>query len=148
MAPLVREYGQSQAMTDFAHTLGLHIAVVPGYEQREARRAALLARRSAFQAGQSLFMAADGHRAPAHAIAENPLWLAPAADVPLLPLALAARPALTLPTWDRKQLPFLRSRVGVAIGPPLHGTATAEELRARLEALAIQAATLAHEAAL
>src|SRR5687767_1071534 len=46
VAPIVREYGQSHTMSDFARSIGLHPLMLPGYEQREARRAALLALRA------------------------------------------------------------------------------------------------------
>lgn len=118
-APIVPEYGQSALMTEFVHQLGLQPIHVPGYERPDERQRALKRLIPRLQAGQSLFLAADGHRAPAYVVKHDPLWLAASAGVPLLPVAFAARPALTLPTWDRKIIPLPRSRVAAVMGKPL-----------------------------
>lgn len=134
-APLVPEYGQAQAMAAFASALGLTPIPVPGYEDPPARRTRLLALRESVAQGHSIFMAADGHRAPAGIVHPDPLWLAAALGVPLLPLALAARPALPLPSWDRKLLPLPGGRAALAIGPPLHGPQPPEVVQRQLGAL-------------
>lgn len=133
--PIVPEYGQSGLMTEFAHQLGLQPIHVPGYERPDERQAALERLIPRLQAGQSVFLAADGHRAPAHVVRHDPLWLAARAGVPLLPVALAARPALTLPTWDRKVIPLLRSRVAAMVGEPMGKDVTTQMVRQRLEGL-------------
>lgn len=118
-APIVPEYGQSGLMTEFVHQLGLQPIDVPGYERPDERQAALERLMPRLRGGQSVFLAADGHRAPAHVVRHDPIWLAARAGVPLLPVALAARPALTLPTWDRKVIPLPYSRVAAVMGKPL-----------------------------
>lgn len=137
--PIVREYRLSHFMTQFVHHLGLHPVYVPGYEHPAPRRVALARLTSILQNGQHVFLAADGHRAPAYRIQEDPLWLAKQAQVPILPIALAASPALILPTWDKKSIPFPMSRVAVAIGPPIKEDITAQALHLRLSTLKKQA---------
>lgn len=142
LAPLVREYGQSGPMGDFARALGLTPVPVLGYEEPEARRSALAALVPALRAGQSVFLAADGHRAPARVPRPDPLWLAAQAGVPLLPLALAAHPALTLPTWDRKTLSLPRSRAALVIAEPMGGGEGEAVLGERLAQARAQAVAL------
>lgn len=142
LAPLVREYGQSGPMGDFARALGLTPLVVPGYEEPEARRAALATLVPALRTGRSVFLAADGHRAPRYFPRSDPLWLAAQAGVPLLPLALAAHPFVTLPTWDRKVLPLPSSRAALAIAEPMDGSEEEAALAERLAAARVQAGAL------
>jgi lysophospholipid acyltransferase (LPLAT)-like uncharacterized protein len=140
-AVVVPEYGQSAAMSGWARGLGIQVALVPGYEQPAARRAALGALIPRLQAGQSIILPADGHRPPAEQVRPDAGWLATAAQVPLLAIALSARPALTLPTWDRKPIPLPASHIGVAVA-----TLTAPAaLKQHLIELTIQARHLAHQ---
>ncbi|MGB0384990.1 MAG: hypothetical protein ACPGWR_09225, partial [Ardenticatenaceae bacterium] len=140
--PIVPEYGQSRMMTEFVRQLGLHPFHVPGYECPDERRVALSRLIPILQSGQSVFLAADGHRAPAHVLEQDPLWLAASANVPLLPIALAARPAFRLPIWDRKLVPLPRSRAAAVIAPAMRGNVTPEEVRAQLAHCAERAACL------
>lgn len=137
--PIVQEYRLSRFMTQFSRHLGLHPVYVPGYEYPEPRQVALARLTSHLQRGQNIFLAADGHRAPAYCIREDPLWLAKQAQAPILPIALAASQALTLPTWDKKSIPLPMSHVAVAIGPAIKGDMTAQALRLRLSSLQKQA---------
>lgn len=142
IAVVVPEYGQSSAMSAWARDLGLAVALVPGYGDLAARRAALRALVPLLAAGKSVVLPADGHRAPAGVVRNDPLWLAGEAGVPLLPVALAARRAVRLPTWDRKALPLPFSRVGVAIAAPMAGAVDALALTRRIDLLAGQATRL------
>jgi lysophospholipid acyltransferase (LPLAT)-like uncharacterized protein len=136
VAPMVREYGTPRAMARFIRWVGLELIYIPPYEAGEARREAMTDTLiPLLRSGKSLFFAADGHRAPAHVPQDEPLWLARAAGVPLLPFACAATPALTLPTWDRKRLPLPNSHVAFAVSGALAEGATPAELAETLATL-------------
>jgi len=136
VAPMVREYGTPRLMAQFIQWVGLDLVYIPPYEAGEARRAAMAERLiPLLHAGKSLFLAADGHRAPAHHPQEDPLWLARVANAPLIPFACTATPALTLPTWDRKQVPLPTSQVCVMLSPPLPLESTPTQLATRLQHL-------------
>lgn len=128
LAAVVREYGFSGPMTDWARALGLDVVMVPGYEQPESRRAALLGLGSSLAAGASLVLPADGHRGPRRSVHPDALWLAAELTVPLLPLAVDARPRALLPTWDRKSVPLPGARVVAVIGSPLPPGSTPADL--------------------
>lgn len=129
---VVPEYRASRAMRAWARALGVQVALVPGYERPDSRRAALRALLPALAAGASVLLPADGHCAPARRVRADPLWLAAEAGAALVPVALAARPARTLPTWDRKPVPLPGGRVAAVIGPALAAGATAEGLEAAI----------------
>src|SRR5690606_37127283 len=133
VAPMVREYGTSRAMARFIRLVGLDLVYIPPYEAGEARQQAMAETLiPLLHSGKSVFFAADGHRAPAFEPQEDPLWLARTANVPLLPFACRADPAITLPTWDKKRVPLPFSRLSVTIGAPLPAAATRDELARRL----------------
>ncbi len=107
VAPMVNSYGTPRLMAPFIQWVGLDLVMIPPYEAGDARRTAMAEQLiPLLHQGKSVFFAADGHRAPAFQPREDPIWLARTAGVPLLPFACKASPSLTLPTWDRKQLPL------------------------------------------
>ncbi len=138
-APIVPEYRLSHFMTRFASSLGLHPIHIPGYESPELRRIALGQLASHLQGGQNIFLAADGHRAPAYHVRDDAIWLAKQAQAPILPIGFAASKTLTLPTWDKKSIPLPMSHLAVAIGPALKNEISVEDLHLKLDALKKQA---------
>jgi lysophospholipid acyltransferase (LPLAT)-like uncharacterized protein len=136
VAPMVRDYGTPRLMARFIEWVGLNLVYIPPYEAGEARRSAMAETLiPLLNAGKSIFFAADGHRAPAHHPQEDPLWLARTAQVPLLPFACSATPAIPLPTWDRKQLPLPTSRISVILDSPFPTDSTPHQLATRLHHL-------------
>lgn len=61
----------------------------------------------------------DGPKGPARAAKPGVLHLAHAADVPLLPVAIVAKPTHRFASWDETELPFPFARVRYALGEPL-----------------------------
>lgn len=81
----------------------------------------------------------DGPRGPALVAKSGALLLARACNAPLWPVALSARPALRLGSWDRMLLPLPFARVLCAFGTPLYvprraGDEELEACRVQLEA--------------
>jgi lysophospholipid acyltransferase (LPLAT)-like uncharacterized protein len=72
-----------------------------------------------FHRGYSCGMIADGSRGPARVAQKGPLYLARETRGPILPVAVAARPKLIFPSWDRFELPLPFSRIDLRVGNPL-----------------------------
>lgn len=88
--------------------------------------------------GRVLAVLCDGPRGPARHCKPGILAMARAAGIPIYPLAVAARPALSFPSWDRTLLPLPFARVHFQMGTPIHVPSDAsredlEQLRAALE---------------
>ncbi len=89
------------------------------------------------RAGETLAMLPDGPRGPAGQAKPGVIALASAAGVPIVPVGVAARPAIRFGSWDRALLPGPFARVVCHYGEPfdvpkkLRGA----ELEARLAAL-------------
>lgn len=88
--------------------------------------------------GRWIGVLCDGPRGPARRCKPGVLAIARAAGLPLYPVAIAARPALAFPSWDRTVLPLPFARVLVAGGAPLRvppeaGKEELEALRQQLE---------------
>lgn len=88
--------------------------------------------------GRVIGVLCDGPRGPARRCKPGVLAIARATGLPLHPVAIAARPALSFPSWDRTLLPFPFARVLVAGGAPIPVPAGAdkeqlETLRQHLE---------------
>lgn len=62
----------------------------------------------------------DGPAGPAHQAKVGAVVLAQMAEIPIQPVAFAARHCWHLTSWDRMMVPALFTRVDVAIGEPLH----------------------------
>jgi lysophospholipid acyltransferase (LPLAT)-like uncharacterized protein len=136
VAPMVREYGTPRLMARFIRWVGLDLVYIPPYEagayRQQVMEESLI---PLLHAGKTIFMAADGHRAPARAPQDDPLRLAQTARVPIIPFACFAAPVLTMPTWDRKQLPFPNSLIRVALGASLPPLSTPTHLATELQQL-------------
>jgi lysophospholipid acyltransferase (LPLAT)-like uncharacterized protein len=88
--------------------------------------------------GRFIGVLCDGPRGPARRCKPGVLAIARATGLPLYPVAFAARPALTFPSWDRTILPLPFARVLVTGGAPIRIPAEAgkedlESLRQHLE---------------
>lgn len=136
VAPMVREYGTPRLMARFIQWVGLNLVYIPPYEAGEARRTVMAAELiPLLRAGKSVFFAADGHCAPAFEPQEDPLWLARTAGAPLHAFASTAIPALTLPTWDRKQVPLPLGQITTILSASLASTTTPSQLATCLQHL-------------
>jgi lysophospholipid acyltransferase (LPLAT)-like uncharacterized protein len=80
--------------------------------------------------GRMIGVLCDGPRGPARRCKPGVLAIARASGLPLYPVGVAARPALTFPSWDRTVLPLPFARVVFTGGAPLHipPEATREDL--------------------
>uniref|UniRef100_A0A832A7Q1 DUF374 domain-containing protein n=1 Tax=Desulfacinum infernum TaxID=35837 RepID=A0A832A7Q1_9BACT len=99
------------------HALGFQ--TVRGSSHRggaEALRAMFRLARKGHPAG----LIADGSQGPALVAQKGIVWLAAAAQLPLVPLSLAAERAWRLPSWDRTLLPKPFTRITFAAGEPIH----------------------------
>lgn len=65
-------------------------------------------------------MALDGPRGPRRIPKPGSLWLAQRYSLPLIPVAVEARRAFRLGTWDRTLIPWPFSRVDIRLGEALH----------------------------
>ncbi len=65
-------------------------------------------------------MALDGPRGPRRVPKPGSLWLAQRYSLPVIPVAVEARRAFRLGTWDRTLIPWPFSRVEIHLGETLH----------------------------
>lgn len=77
--------------------------------------------------GGHVGLAVDGPRGPFGTVHGGVLLLASRSGAPIVPLTVARRGCLHLPTWDRTRVPWPAARVSVAAGPPLAVAAAAGE---------------------
>ncbi len=94
------------------------LPVVRGSTSRgggEAMRALTAALRS----GEDVVIVPDGPRGPARQLGAGVVTLAALTGAPVVPLAFAARPAWTLATWDRFQIPWPFARATAMFGAPV-----------------------------
>jgi lysophospholipid acyltransferase (LPLAT)-like uncharacterized protein len=80
---------------------------------------ALLGLIRSLKGGAQVAIAADGPRGPCEQVKPGAVAAALSTGAPLIPVAVSARPALRLRTWDSFLLPAPWARVRVAYGPPL-----------------------------
>jgi len=71
------------------------------------------------EAGGVVAITPDGPRGPAERMPEGPVMLARSRATPVFLFGLAARPTLTLKSWDRTQIPLPFSRGCVVFEGPL-----------------------------
>jgi len=71
------------------------------------------------EAGTTVAVLVDGPRGPAGAAKPGIAALARLADAPIQPVALAARPALRLSSWDQSLVPLPFARIVCAYGEPI-----------------------------
>ena len=79
------------------------------------------------KAGGVMILTPDGPRGPAEVLPPGPAQLARAARCPVFLMSLAARPALTLKSWDRAAIPLPFARGQVVLEGPLWVAADADE---------------------
>lgn len=89
-----------------------------GSTSRGGRRALLQLVRD-IKEGKPAGFAVDGPRGPARVAQPGAVWLAGAADRPLLPFHLEASRYWELRSWDRTQIPKPFSTVALVVGEPL-----------------------------
>jgi len=80
----------------------------------------------------------DGPRGPIFSVKRGIIDLAAATGAPIVTMSVAARPHLTIPTWDRMWIPFPFSTVAILLGGPFNVPEDAadtekEDIRQRLE---------------
>lgn len=94
--------------------------------------------------GEDLVVVPDGPKGPRHLAKDGVGQLARATQAPVVPIGLAAQPAVRLGSWDRLQIPVPFARVGFVFGPPVTPGADARAtLAAVQEALAAAAGAAA-----
>jgi lysophospholipid acyltransferase (LPLAT)-like uncharacterized protein len=74
--------------------------------------------RKAVSAGHDIVIAADGPAGPRWVAKPGALWLGSVAGVPVIPVGIAASPAIALPRWDRHLVPVPGARIAMAAGAP------------------------------
>lgn len=98
-------------------------------------RAALKYMIGALARGSDVCIALDGPHGPAGQVRPGALWLARLTSCPLVPVAIAARPAFRIPRWDRHLVPIPGARITVVIGAPVWLERNAEIDEPRLKEL-------------
>jgi lysophospholipid acyltransferase (LPLAT)-like uncharacterized protein len=71
------------------------------------------------RAGDTVGMVTDGPRGPAHVSKPGIIGLARLSGTPIVPIGVAARPALRLGSWDRMLLPLPFAAVAFHFGSPI-----------------------------
>ncbi len=92
--------------------------IVLGSSGHEGRRAADDIARL-LRAGWSTVVLPDGPAGPPRVLKRGVLHLAARSGVPVVPLRIDASRRLTIPTWDRKQVPLPFSTISLAVGDPI-----------------------------
>jgi hypothetical protein len=101
-----------------------------GSTSRGAVRALVQLRRD-LALGRPVGFTLDGPRGPARVAQPGAVWLAGATGHPILPFHLEANRFWTMRSWDRTQVPKPFSRVGLAVGAPVHVEGATDEHRDR-----------------
>ncbi len=94
------------------------VDIVRGSSSRGGQAAILALHRRMRKAGTSPALAPDGPRGPRREFKAGALALAQLAGAPIVPLAVAARSAWRLGSWDRQVIPKPFTRLTIAIGAP------------------------------
>jgi lysophospholipid acyltransferase (LPLAT)-like uncharacterized protein len=76
--------------------------------------------RSARNGNARIGMALDGPRGPRRVPKPGSVWLARRLQAPIVPVAVAAKRAFRLGSWDRALIPLPFSRVEVRLGKAVH----------------------------
>jgi lysophospholipid acyltransferase (LPLAT)-like uncharacterized protein len=98
-----------------------HLGFAPA-PRGSSSRGGLIALAGAIRAardGHVIAVLCDGPRGPARRCKPGALAMARVAQIPIYPLAVAARPALSFRSWDRTLLPLPWARVHFEMGIPL-----------------------------
>ena len=108
--------------------------------------------RGRLDGGGVIALTPDGPRGPRHHVNRGAWFLARATGRPILPIGIAARPALHLRSWDRFTIPRPFARVQVVFGEPIEWTrggdseSTAEEVCSQIQSRLLAAETEAFAA--
>ena len=112
---LISEHRDGELVARAAESLGY--GLIRGSTTRGADRALISLVRE-LQAGHEIAITPDGPRGPAESFAPGALVAAQRADCYILPVAIFARPAWRLGSWDRFMIPKPFARVTIAYGEP------------------------------
>ncbi len=85
---------------------------------------------AAVRRGRDVAVVPDGPRGPSGRLQPGVVTLAALTGVPIVPLAVAARPAFRLRSWDAFMIPVPLARCAVVFGPPLAVARDADRTRA------------------
>jgi hypothetical protein len=121
-----------ELLARFVERFGL--GVVRGSSSRGGA-AAIRVLATTLRDGEDVAIAPDGPRGPAERVQPGLIALAALTDAPIVPLGFAARPVLTIGSWDRFVIPLPFARAAVVFGAPIavSGDAEREELRQEVE---------------
>jgi lysophospholipid acyltransferase (LPLAT)-like uncharacterized protein len=127
---LVSRSSDGEIVARYIHRFGL--AAVRGSSSRggaEAARA-LVAR---LRQGADVAVIPDGPRGPRGRVQPGVVALAALSGVPIVPLAVAARPRYRLSSWDEFMIPAPFGRCAMAFGMPIHVARDADRAQAAKE---------------
>ena len=116
-----------EMVTRYVTRFGL--SVVRGSSSRGGG-AALRALVAAIRSGSDVAIVPDGPRGPREHLQPGVVTLAALTGAPVVPLAVGARPARRLRTWDRFLVPLPFSRCVLAFGPAVRVDPAADRERA------------------
>lgn len=94
------------------------ITAVRGSSSRRGAQA-LLEMKSRAEEGFNLTITPDGPRGPCYDIQHGIMSLAQVTGIPVLPVSFRIRWKISLPSWDRFQIPLPFSRCDIQVGEPL-----------------------------
>ena len=112
---LISEHRDGELVARVAQSLGY--GLIRGSTTRGANRALISLVRE-LQAGHEIAITPDGPRGPAEKFAPGALVAAQRSDCYILPVAMFARPAWRLRSWDAFSIPKPFARITVAYGKP------------------------------
>jgi lysophospholipid acyltransferase (LPLAT)-like uncharacterized protein len=91
-----------QIFARFVRKLG--VRTVKGSSSRGGAQG-MLALVRALREGHHIGIVVDGPRGPRGTVKPGVIWLAQRSGAPIFPVAARVRPTITLPTWDRAEIP-------------------------------------------
>lgn len=140
---LVSEHADGEIITRIIHRHGFGTA--RGSSTRGATRGLRELLRAA-RSGHDLALTPDGPRGPARIVKPGALMVAKVTGLPVVPLAVGARRASYLGSWDRFMLPHPGTRVDIAYGAPVHvpGDCSDEQLIGFGQAIEAELERLSH----
>jgi len=97
---------------------GMGFSVVRGSTSRGSTRG-LIKLIQAARDGRDIAITPDGPKGPAGSVQRGMFYIADKAEAPIVPVGVAAKPAVELGSWDRMLIPWPFARVGVVHGHPI-----------------------------
>ncbi len=110
---LISEHRDGELITQVAKRLGLD--AIRGSTTRGAARA-LLSMSRVLEEGKEIAVTPDGPRGPSRTVAPGILVVSQRANVPIIPIGVAASKAWHLRSWDSFMIPKPFSRVAIVYG--------------------------------